>query len=128
MELNFRSFLRMLESESELARVSKEVDVRYVPALVAESDQAVLFENLEGFDTELVSGLLNTRKRLAIAFGTDQGGIARRFADGIAHPIPPVIVNDGPVKEVVKIGDEVDLTELPIPLFHQGDGGPYITA
>jgi UbiD family decarboxylase len=40
----------------------------------------------------------------------------------------PKRVNDGPVKEVVLTGDEVDLTRLPIHLQHSDDGGPYISS
>jgi 2,5-furandicarboxylate decarboxylase 1 len=46
----------------------------------------------------------------------------------MARPIPPVTVASGPVKEVVRRGDDVDLYSLPQILHHQGDAGAYLTA
>lgn len=47
----------------------------------------------------------------------------------IDKPIPPIEVRryEAPCKEVVLRGDEVSFTKLPIPMWHPGDGGPYIT-
>lgn len=128
MRKDFRSFLALLEQEGELVHVSKETDVRYVSALIAKSDKALVFENLSGYDMKLAGGLLKSRRRLALAMGTAPAEIAKYFARSISDPIPPEIVDTGPVKQVIKTGDDVDLTELPIPLFHQEDGGPYISS
>ena len=40
--------------------------------------------------------------------------------------IPPVRVNNGPCKENIILGDDVDVLKFPIPLIHGGDGGRYI--
>jgi len=40
--------------------------------------------------------------------------------------IDPVIVDTAPCFENVAIGDAVDLTRLPVPLLHCGDGGRYL--
>ena len=45
-----------------------------------------------------------------------------------ANPIDPVMVETGPVQEVVEIGDRVDVDELPICTYHEKDAGKYITA
>jgi 2,5-furandicarboxylate decarboxylase 1 len=37
-------------------------------------------------------------------------------------------VRDAPAQEVIRTGPDVDLTELPIPLLAEKDGGPYISA
>ncbi|MEE8397497.1 MAG: UbiD family decarboxylase, partial [Desulfobacterales bacterium] len=34
---------------------------------------------------------------------------------------------DGPCKEILMVGDEVDLYKFPSPLVHDGDGGRYIS-
>jgi len=47
------------------------------------------------------------------------------FGEGFT-PIPPVEVDDAPVKENVLIGDEVDLFQFPVPYWHARDGGRYI--
>ncbi len=40
--------------------------------------------------------------------------------------MPPVIVDDAPCFQNVTTGDDVDLTRLPVPLLHHGDGGRYL--
>lgn len=42
------------------------------------------------------------------------------------EPIPPNVVEDGPVKENMLFGDEFDLSTLPAPWLHQADGGKYV--
>lgn len=41
-------------------------------------------------------------------------------------PIAPNIVTDGPCKQNKRFGTDIDLTKLPIPFIHEGDGGRYI--
>lgn len=45
-----------------------------------------------------------------------------------ARPIEPVVVSraEAPVKEVIKVGEAADLTELPVMRHHYMDGGPNI--
>ena len=40
--------------------------------------------------------------------------------------IPPVIVKDGPVKQNVVKGDDIDLLKFPVPKWNRMDGGRYI--
>jgi 4-hydroxy-3-polyprenylbenzoate decarboxylase len=41
-------------------------------------------------------------------------------------PIPPVTVENAPVKENILLNDEVDLLKFPTPQWHADDGGRYI--
>lgn len=41
-------------------------------------------------------------------------------------PLPPVVVQDGPIFECVQKGDDVDIERFPAPHWHTGDGGRYI--
>ena len=54
--------------------------------------------------------------------------IGKAFVKRIAERRPPVMVNTGPVRDVIKTGDDVDLAALPVPLISELDGGPYITS
>src|SRR5437764_3304810 len=51
-----------------------------------------------------------------------------KLKQGIDRPIPPKRVNTSPTREVVLLGDDVDLYKLPIPMSSIYDGGPMITA
>lgn len=44
------------------------------------------------------------------------------YAEREEKLIPPVIVKDGPCKEVVIASDKVNLFDLPTPMVHEGDG------
>lgn len=53
--------------------------------------------------------------------------IVRALADARSvTPIAPVVVDSGPCQENVLLGDAADLGRLPVPLLHDGDGGPYL--
>ena len=125
---DMRGLLDHLESHGELLRIQKPVPPRYLNTLLAQSDKAVLFENVEDYDVAVAGGLVGTRNRLALGLATDEKELGKTFLKALAQPIPPEIVPDGCVQEVVKVGDEVDLTELPLPFQHRKDGGPYISA
>jgi 2,5-furandicarboxylate decarboxylase 1 len=129
MKGGFRDVLRSLEEAGELRRIKKAVDPRHLSALAAQAKEATFFEAIEGYPQWRVAGaLVSTRKRLALAMGCSEADIARRFEDGIRRPVDAKLVSEGACQEVVRQGDEVDLTAIPIPLMHVKDGGPYISA
>src|SRR5438045_2411061 len=49
----------------------------------------------------------------------------RRVLRGL-EPIPPRVVDSGPIMQHVQRGDEVDLTRFPAPVWHAKDGGRFI--
>jgi 2,5-furandicarboxylate decarboxylase 1 len=129
MKQGFRDVLRSLEEAGELRRIKKGVDPRHLSALAAQAKEATFFEAVDGYpEWRVVGALVSTRKRLALAMGCSEADIARRFEDGIRRPIDATLVSDGPCQDVVREGDDVDLTSIPIPLMHVKDGGPYISA
>ena len=125
---DMRGLLDHLEANGELLRIKKPVPPKYMHTLLSKSDQAVLFENVADYGMSVVGGLIGSRRRLALGLASDEKVLGRVFMDALERPIPAEIVPDGPVQEVVKVGDEVDLTEIPIPFQHRKDGGPYISA
>ena len=125
---DMRGLLDHLEANGELLRIKKPVPPKYMHTLLSKSDQAVLFENVADYGMSVVGGLIGSRRRLALGLASDEKILGRVFMDALERPIPAEIVPDGPVQEVVKVGDEVDLTEIPIPFQHRKDGGPYISA
>jgi UbiD family decarboxylase len=69
--------------------------------------------------------------RVALSLGLPPTASRRDIVEALASarkaaPIPPRIVQSAPCKENRSIGSEVDLTRLPSPLAHSGDGGRYI--
>ena len=128
MTASFRGLIDGLRRAGELVEIRKPVDIRHIAALVDQSDKALMFASVNGYDTPVVSGVTNSRERLAIAAGCDFSEIEARLRDGLDRPIEPEYVNTGPAREICLEDGEVDLHALPIPLFSVLDGGPMITA
>jgi 2,5-furandicarboxylate decarboxylase 1 len=128
MTHTFREFVDGLRHTGQLIDVKKPVDIRHIAALVDKSDKALVFHNVNGYAMPVVSGVANSRERIGFGLGCDYAEIYKRSQHGLENPIEPVEVHSGPVREVLQTGDEVDLFELPIPMFSVHDGGPMITA
>ena len=137
---DLRSYLAALEEKGKLKRVKKEVDKDWEIAAVCrqlfykippERRPALMFENVKGFKIPVVAGVLGASREIyAIGLETDPvDGINRKWDLALEKPIPPRIVKDGPCKENILMGDEVDILKLPVPTWTVGeDPGPFFTS
>src|SRR5438477_1295575 len=129
MKENFRQFLDRLRQAGELVDLHQAVDIRHIATLVDQAKTALLFHNVIGYSMPVVSGIIRTKERAAIAMGCETfREIEDKLAQAIANPIPPRYVKTSPTREVTLVGDDVDLYKLPIPMSSIYDGGPMITA
>jgi len=95
---------------------------------------AVLFEEVPGYPKgfRTLSGSTNSMKRLAITLGfpvpSHPLDVVRAYRDRMKthKPIPPRVVEKGPVLENVLSGNDVDVLKFPVPFLHELDGGRYI--
>ena len=126
MELSFRGFIKDLRNNDELLEISRPVDLRNIAALVPQADKAVLFTNVRGHSMPVVSGLLNSRRRLSLAMGLDYSGIEAKLRAAMDRPIAPKISKKA-ARRTVLTGNKIDLYRLPVPIFGVMDGGPMIT-
>lgn len=131
---DFRHFLRGLEEAGELKRISQEVSPEFeVAAYIRRASDtngpAFLFDRVRGHSGWMVAaGVYGTYARLALALETDLRSVTDVYAKAVRSPIPPVDVSDGPVKEVVLRGDQVDCTQFPLVRHSEHDAGRYITS
>jgi len=125
---DFRGMLLRMEREGQLRQVARPISPRHIAALCSQAPAALLCRAVEDYDIPVVGGLFWTRARLASALGWPAAELGRRFARGVARPLPATLTTDAPCQEIVVTGDDVDLTALPIPFLHEKDGGPYISA
>jgi len=106
--------------------------MRYVSAMAFrerhEKGNATLFEKIRGYYIPLVVNAISGARMVALALETDEKNVQREYGKRVSHLVKPRLVKDGPVKEVVLVGNDVDLTRFPIPLQHADDGAPYISA
>src|SRR5215212_10663691 len=129
MKENFRQFLDRLRQAGELVDLHQAVDIRHIATLVDQAKTALFFHKVIGYDMPVVSGIIRSKERAAMAMGCETfGEIEHKLAAAIAKPIPPRRVNGSPTREVTVVGDDVDLYKLPIPMSSIYDGGPMITA
>jgi 2,5-furandicarboxylate decarboxylase 1 len=127
MKASFRDYINTLRRNDEMLEIAKPVDLRDVAALVAQSEKALLFKNPIGYSMPVVSGLLQSRNRIALGMGVEYGNIADKLGKAMNKPIKPKRVANAPVKEVIHTGKKVNLYDLPVPVFSIMDGGPMIT-
>jgi len=126
---NFRGFIERLRAEGELVDLRQPIDIRHIATLVDQSDKALFFHDVIGYDMPVVSGLIRSRSRAILSMGCrDYHEIEAKLQKGIDHPIAPKRVASSPAKEVIQAGEEVDLFRVPVPMSSIYDGGPMITA
>jgi 2,5-furandicarboxylate decarboxylase 1 len=128
MGLNLRHFLD--ELGDQLIRIDDEVDpITQAAALCSASPRPLMLTRLRGFPGwRLVDILVKDRERQALALGTTPKNVVRHLADRMFTRVPgsSKLVGDGPCKEVKRLGADVDVTALPIPIHSMGDAGRYL--
>ncbi|MDY6862428.1 MAG: UbiD family decarboxylase [Thermodesulfobacteriota bacterium] len=136
---DLREFLNLLEEKRELVRITEEVDWdEEIGALSQEAifrkAPAFICENIrDAKDTpgkKLAMNYLCGWKRINLALGlpidTPPREIVSFWKNRIKNPIKPVVIKDGPCKENIKKGEEVNLYDFPQPKLHSLDGGRYM--
>ena len=126
---NFRQFLDRLRAAGQMIDMKQPVDIRHIATLVDQSDKALFFHKVIGYDMPVVSGIIRSRERAIMSMGcTEYNEIEQRLRHGIDNPIAPRYIETPAHKQVIMRGDDVDLFKLPVPMSSIYDGGPMITA
>lgn len=136
MNPDLRSFIRQVSKETpdDLLIVKDALDPHFEPSAYIDElakkgrHLVFIFEALKGAKLPVVSNVLGTRKRYALALGTTEDRIMTEWLSRSQRAIPPKIVKEAPIKECVRKDIEVDLSDLPVLTHFQDDGGPYITS
>lgn len=150
-----RDWIERLRAAGELHEVTAEVDphleiTEIVDRVTKERGPALLFSNVRGSSVPVLANQFGSDRRLAMAFGVERiDEVAERITElleltkppkglrakldvlatmrRLASSVPPRRVRRAPCQEVVQLGDDVDLDELPILHCWPEDGGRYIT-
>ena len=129
---SLRTFLDSLP-DSEIFRLKDPLNLDYTPtALVIELEKqkqfpALYIEQPRGFDMPVVANLFADRRRIAHMVGVaSPAEFNEAWLRAASNPRPPVIVDSGPVQEIVVTGDEADVGDLPISRHFEQDAGRYI--
>ena len=104
-----------------------EIGALYELSLQHPIPPVLLFKNIPGYPpNHRVVVNVRSSKVLNPGVGLELVQSYRKHRRKRAEPIPPVMVNTGPVMENVMEGDAVDALAFPTPHWHEGDGGRYI--
>jgi len=127
---DLREFIELLENEDEIIRIKKNVNSIFeLPGIVSKLDgnKAVIFENVENKTIPVISNLIGTRKRFAMAMGSKEKNdihkIINKYINNkninvkTVNNIPPYYQNSS-----------YNLSILPIVTHFEKDAGPYITS
>ncbi len=128
---------RPIDKDSEMHPL---VRWQFVGGMAEAGRKAFLFTNITDakgrkYDFPVVvGGVAANRDIYAVGMGVPVEGIAAKWEQALAHPIPPRRVNDAPCHEIVITGDDLKgeghgLDILPIPVSTPGfDSAPTLTA
>jgi 4-hydroxy-3-polyprenylbenzoate decarboxylase len=134
---DFRSFLAAIESSGDLVTIDDQVDwdqeLAGIGRLSCErGGPAFMFNNIKDYAPHwrIASNPIATWRRLAVGLNlpvtTSVRDLYSAYAEREGNMIPPVVVKDGPCKEVIIPANKVNLFDLPAPMVHEGDGGRYL--
>jgi 4-hydroxy-3-polyprenylbenzoate decarboxylase len=152
---DLREFISFLEGRGQLKRISAPVSwdleiTEVTDRTVKSGGPALLFENVEGYDVPLLINTFGNAERAGWALGVDnlddlQGRVEEtlkltqgppsgfvnklRMLGDLARlaRIGPSVSEEPASQQIVAIGDEVDLFQLPVLRCWPEDAGRYIT-
>jgi 2,5-furandicarboxylate decarboxylase 1 len=113
----------------EIIRVKKPVKLDHVGALIAQAGNTIVFENITGYPGfRLADQFFVNRKAQARILGCEPKDVVKRLAEVMRNgPKPLKEVQGAPCQDRVFVGDDVDLTKLPVVRHTALDPYPYST-
>lgn len=155
---NLQAFIEKLDQMGELARVSqpvaRDLEITEITDRVSKAspsdNKALLFENVNGFDTPVAINLFGSRRRMAAALEVDDlDELGRRLGELLDFRLPeglsgminrgqdllgvlrsiglgPSVSRSGPVQELIE-DQNPSLENIPILTCWPKDGGRFIT-
>ncbi len=126
--MSLRTFLEKAKSEGQLVTISEEINPYLETARVMNEleGRLLLFERVKGSQYPVIAGVCASRENFALGLGIEERELLFTLVKALDNPVPPALVERAPCQEVV--GDEIDLSRLPILTHLSGDGGAYVTA
>src|ERR1700733_14654017 len=136
---DLRSWIALLREHGELqdiAGAELETEIGGIVDIYQRriGNKSVLFDDIPGHPRghRILANILTSIRRINITLGLDPDAPAvelvhfwRRYMKA-ARGIPPVTVKSGLVMENVRTGNDIDIFKIPVPRWHERDGGYYI--
>jgi len=153
---DLRDFIAQLEKIGQLKRITQEIDpvlemTEICDRTLKAGGPALLFENPKGYNIPVLANLFGTPDRVAMGMGAESVTALRGVGEllsqlkepeppkgmqdainkipvfkNVLHMAPKVVKNP-PCQEIIRQGDEVDLSVYPIQTCWPEDAAPLIT-
>lgn len=111
----------------KIKKIENEINTKYEAAKVLREHpkDTVILTNIKDSDIPVVSGICNTREKIAESLNCEVNELTGKIIDGMNNPKK--------VTKFIDLKDEytskrIDLNKLPILTHYKRDGGAYITA
>ena len=138
MYRDLREFIHDVGGIGELKKVEgadPDLEIGAITEVAAGSPSCpmLLFDRIKGYPKgyRVLSNLLHTTRRLALGVGLpldlQRMALAKAWGEKLRGlgSLPPVEVQEGPVKENILSGKDVDVFKFPVPKWHELDPGRY---
>ena len=134
---DLREFIAKCKAFGEVQSIEQEVDWNLEAGAITRrccelSAPAPFFQKIKDYPEgyRIFGGPLAAFRRLAIAMDLDPDSSYRKIMEAYiersSKAIKPRLVKEGPCKENIILGNDVDLYKFPAPFVHDGDGGRYL--
>ncbi len=133
---DFRSFIQEAKEKypSQYIEIEKEISPLYeTTAIVSKLEMQkrtplLYFKKVKNTEFPVVVNTCASRSLVAAALGVPKAELPQKYRDALNNLIRPELVKEGPVQEVIHLGDKVDILSLPQMQYHDTDGAPYISS
>ena len=123
-----REFLKVLEKDFKVVNIEEQISTKYQVSKVLKehNKEVVIFKNIKESDMGIISGICNTREKIASSISSTVPEITSRIIQAMENPTP--IDKIEPISKNFQNTLPADLTKLPVPTYYKKDGGAYLTA
>ena len=139
---DLRDWLKKADEMGQL-RIANGADLKYEIGTITEinaakAGPAIIFDQISGYPEgyRILTGSMLNAKTFGMTLGIEDSMGNVELVDRVAEILrnvatdsknyPMEYVEDGPVMENKLVGDDVDLNAIPVPLWHELDGGAYM--
>lgn len=120
---------REIDPEFEIASLVRACEEQQTRGQTLPSYPLILCNNVKGYENwRVVTNVLGTRRRMAEALQCNVENLLSTYLELRQKNPGYTVVENGPVKDVVKTGDEVDISDLPLLTHTPEEPAPFITA
>ena len=124
---DLREYISKLKKSKDIKIIKKPISLKYEIASVTEkfeNSHALLFQNVKGHKFPVVSNLIGTRERFALALGTKMPDIHKKIITAINSTKKPKLTTKAKFFE----NSTNDTSILPIATHFLKESGPFITS